>query len=98
LDGDDSCIGAALMGGRFDKFVLEMSNGKTMEFGRNKYDVVSRGGKGHEAVKRLSFVRVVSPPIELVDWDVVEGKPPPKPRAEKPEEKPTANGDGGTLF
>jgi DNA gyrase subunit A len=74
LDGDDACIGAALMGGRFDKFVLEMSNGKTMEFGRNKYDVVGRGGKGHEAVKRLSFVRVVPPPIELVDWDKVEGK------------------------
>jgi DNA gyrase subunit A len=74
LEDGDSCIGAALMGGRFDKFVLEMSNGKTMEFGRNKYDVVSRGGKGHEAVKRLSFVRVVPPPIELVDWDKMEGK------------------------
>jgi DNA gyrase subunit A len=73
LDDDDACIGAALMGGRFDKFVLEMSNGKTMEFGRNKYEVVSRGGKGHEAVKRLSFVRVVPPPIELVDWEKVEG-------------------------
>jgi DNA gyrase subunit A len=74
LGDGDGCIGAALMGGRFDKFVLEMSNGKTMEFGRLKYDVVSRGGKGHEAVKRLSFVRVVPPPIELVDWDKVEGK------------------------
>ena len=52
-----------------------------MEFGRNKYDVVSRGGKGHEAVKRLSFVRVVPPPIELVDWDKVEGKE-EKPRPE----------------
>ncbi len=74
LGDGDSCIGAALMGGRFDKFVLEMSNGKTMEFGRNKYEVVARGGRGHEAVKRLSFVRVVPPPIELVDWDKVEGK------------------------
>jgi hypothetical protein len=45
-----------------------------MEFGRNKYDVTSRGGKGFEAVKRANFVGVVPPPIELVDWDKVEGK------------------------
>jgi DNA gyrase subunit A len=74
LDDGDTCVGAALMGGRFDKFVLEMSNGKTMEFGPAKYEVVSRGGKGHEAVKRLSFVRVVPHPIELVDWEQYEGK------------------------
>jgi DNA gyrase subunit A len=96
LDGDDTCIGAALMGGRFDKFVLEMSNGKTMEFGRNKYDVVSRGGKGHEAVKRLSFVRVVPPPIELVDWDKVEGKNGDK--SGHKEKAPEANGQQRTLF
>jgi DNA gyrase subunit A len=74
LEDGDACVGAALMGGRFDKFVLEMSNGKTMEFGPAKYEVVSRGGKGHEAVKRLRFVRVVPHPIELVDWDQLEGK------------------------
>jgi DNA gyrase subunit A len=74
LDDDDACVGAALMGGRFDKFTLEMSNGKTMEFGPAKYELVSRGGKGYEAVKRLSFVRVLPHPIELVDWDKLEGK------------------------
>src|SRR5205814_10728851 len=74
LDDGDTCVGAALMGGRFDKFVLEMSNGKAMEFGPAKYEVVSRGGKGYEAVKRLSFVRVVPHPIELVDWNQVEAK------------------------
>ena len=36
--------------------------------------MVSRGGKGFEAVKRTDFVRVVPPPIELVDWDELEGK------------------------
>jgi DNA gyrase subunit A len=96
LDDDDACIGAALMGGRFDKFVLVMSNGKTMEFGRNKYDVVSRGGKGHEAVKRLSFVRVVPQPIELVDWEKVEGKNGDK-NGHK-EKGPDANGEQRTLF
>jgi DNA gyrase subunit A len=74
LDRKDVCLGGALMSGRFDKFVLETSGGRTMEFGRNKYDVTSRGGKGFEAVKRARFTRVVPPPIELVDWDVVEGK------------------------
>ncbi|HZT82597.1 MAG TPA: DNA topoisomerase (ATP-hydrolyzing) [Gemmataceae bacterium] len=74
LEEGDTCLGGALMSGRFDKFVLETSGGRTMEFGRNKYDVTSRGGKGFEAVKRASFVRVVPPPIELVDWDAVEGE------------------------
>lgn len=73
VDGD-TCLGGALMSGRFDKFHLEMSNGKTMEFGRLKYDVTSRGGKGFEAVKRLSFTRVLPPPIELVNWEEIEGK------------------------
>jgi DNA gyrase subunit A len=74
LEEGDACIGGALMGGRFDKLVLENSAGKTIEFGPNKYEVTSRGGKGYEAVKRSTFVRVVPPPIELVDWDKVEGK------------------------
>jgi hypothetical protein len=63
-----------------------------MEFGRGKYEVTSRGGKGFEAVKRTSFVRVVPPPIELVDWDKVEGKDEEKGRGAR------ANGDAPTLF
>src|SRR5262245_48420162 len=74
LEEGDSCLGGALMSGRFDKMVLETSGGKTMEFGRGKYEVTSRGGKGFEAVKRANFVRVVPPPIELVNWDEIEGK------------------------
>src|SRR5262249_53393166 len=42
LTTDDSCLGGALMSGRFDKMVLETSGGKTMEFGRGKYEVTSR--------------------------------------------------------
>jgi DNA gyrase subunit A len=77
LGKGDTCLGGALMSGRFDKMVLETSGNRTMEFGRNKYDVTSRGGKGFEAVKRTSFVRVVPPPIALVDWDQI-GEPGPK--------------------
>ncbi len=88
----DTCLGGALMSGRFDKFVLETTGGRTMEFGRAKYEVTSRGGKGFEAVKRTDFVRVVPPPIELVDWDEVEGKAEGKANGKEP--------DGGerTLF
>jgi DNA gyrase subunit A len=75
LEDGDTCLGGALMGGRFDKLVLETSGGKTMEFGPAKYEITSRGGKGFEAVKRTTFVRVVPPPIELVNWDEVEGRP-----------------------
>jgi DNA gyrase subunit A len=77
LGKGDTCLGGALMSGRFDKMVLETSGNRTMEFGRNKYDVTSRGGKGFEAVKRTGFVRVVPPPITLVDWDQI-GEPGPK--------------------
>jgi DNA gyrase subunit A len=94
LIGDDTCLGGALMGGRFDKLVLETSGGKTMEFGPAKYEITSRGGKGFEAVKRTTFVRVVPPPIELVDWEKVEGK-----NGNGHKDKAERNGDGQrTLF
>jgi DNA gyrase subunit A len=93
LADGDRCLGGALMGGRFDKFTLETSGGKMMEFGRAKYEVTSRGGKGFEAVKRANFVRVVPPPIELINWDEIEGKTNGKMK------EPGKNGDGqGTLF
>jgi DNA gyrase subunit A len=98
LADDDVCLGGALMGGRFDKFVLETSGGKTMEFGRMKYEVSSRGGKGHEAVKRTKFIRVVPPPIELVDWDVVEGKGEAKEKKAETNGSAEGNGEGKTLF
>jgi DNA gyrase subunit A len=80
LEEGDVCLGGALMGGRFDKFTLETSGGKLMEFGRQKYEPTSRGGKGFEAVKRANFVRVVPHPIDLVNWDEIEGKVNGKPK------------------
>jgi DNA gyrase subunit A len=92
LGKDDACLGGALISGRFDMLQVETSGGKTMEFRRGKYELVSRGGKGVEAVKRTSFVRVIPPKIELVDWDLLEGKT--RPAEEKPKEK----GDDTPLF
>jgi DNA gyrase subunit A len=89
LEDDDVCLGGALMSGRFDKFSLETTGGRTMEFGREKYEVTSRGGKGFEAVKRADFVRVIPPPIELVDWEQIE---------KNDEKKSNGNGGQGKLF
>jgi DNA gyrase subunit A len=92
LEEGDTCLGGALINSRFDALVVETAGGKMMEFRRGKYETTSRGGKGFEAVKRTTFVRVVPPPIELVDWDEVEGK------GEEKGKGPEANGEQRTLF
>jgi DNA gyrase subunit A len=90
LSKDDVCLGGALISGRFDMLQVETAGGKTMEFRKGKYEPTARGGKGFEAVKRTTFVRVVPPPVELVDWDSVEGKE----DKSKPERNGNTNGDG----
>ena len=88
LEKGDVCLGGALIGNRHDALTVETAGGKTMEFRRGAHPTTGRGGKGFEAVKRTSFVRVLPPPIELVDWDQVEGREKPKERAAE------RNGDG----
>jgi DNA gyrase subunit A len=73
LDDDDTCLGGAVIRNQNDALVVETSGGKTMEFFGSR-EVVSRGGKGIEAVKRTDFVRVVPPAITLVNWEEHEGK------------------------
>jgi len=71
--------------------VMETSGGKQMEFYGSR-EMSGRGGKGFEAVKRTSFVRIVTPPIELVDWDKVEG------RGEEKNDKAETHGEQKSLF
>src|SRR5262249_43599950 len=71
LADDDTCLGAALVRNQNDALVVETSGGRRMEFFGSR-EQTGRGGKGFEAVKRASFVRVVPPPIALVDWEQVE--------------------------
>ncbi len=92
LKAGDTCLGGALISGRFDMMQVETAGGKVLEFRRGKYEVTSRGGKGFRAVKRTTFVRVLPPPIALVDWDEVEGK---KDEKGKEAEK---GGEQRTLF
>jgi DNA gyrase subunit A len=72
LIGDDTCLGGALITRKSQALQIETSGGKVMDF-TGRYEVVSRGGKGFEAVKRTSFIRVVPPPIDLVNWEEFEG-------------------------
>jgi len=87
----DRCLGGALISSRFDVMQVETAGGKVQEFRRGKYELTSRGGKGFEAVKRTTFVRVLPPAIELVDWEQIEGKSDEKGKGER-------NGRQGTLF
>jgi DNA gyrase subunit A len=91
LNPGDSCLGGALVHNQNDALVVETSGGKQMEFYGSR-ETASRGGKGFEAVKRTSFVRIVPPPIELIDWDKVEGK------AEERNGKVETNGGQKSLF
>ncbi len=76
LDEGDTCIGGYAVGGsRFDKMTVETESGKAQEFGRAATKLQERGGKGDKPGARTNFTRVVPPPIELVNWDEVEGKP-----------------------
>jgi len=73
---DDECLGGVLVGGRFTKLVVETESGKTQDFGPGAVKIQDRGGKGAKPGVRTNFARLIPPPIELVNWDEVEGKTP----------------------
>jgi DNA gyrase subunit A len=73
LEEGDVCLGGLAVTDRHDTLLVETSDGKTMDFRSSRGELVGRGGKGYEAVKRRSFVRVIPPPIQLADWEAVEG-------------------------
>jgi DNA gyrase subunit A len=71
---DDVCVGGVLVGGRFDKLVVETEAGRTQDFGPGAIKVQKRGGQGSKPGARTRFTRVLPPTIELVNWDELEGK------------------------
>lgn len=71
LEDGDSCIGGATIGSKDDSLQVETTTEKVMEFKGTRYELVSRGGKGFEVVKRSGFVRVIPPEIALVNWDEI---------------------------
>ncbi len=90
LGDDDGCIGGSLVTeGRRNpgnRLVVETDGGKPMEFTPEGPKAVHRGGAGTRQVQRTKFARVVPPPIELADWEAVDGG--------KPLKKSEADGDG----
>ena len=76
LEANDECVGGTLVGGRFDKLLVETESGTTRDFGPGAVKSRGRGGKGEKPFLRTKYTRVVPPPIELADWDAVEGKKP----------------------
>jgi DNA gyrase subunit A len=73
LEDDDRCLGAALVRGQNDCMIVETTGGKRLEFHGTR-EITSRGGKGFEAVKRSSFVRVIPAAIQLVNWEEMEAE------------------------
>ena len=74
LADDDRCLGGALISRKSQMLQVVTSGDKMLEF-TGRYETVSRGGKGFEAVKRTTLVRVIPAAIELINWEEFEGKP-----------------------
>ncbi len=68
LADDDRVVGAALFGRDEKRAVLTLENSKgTVHTVTRRHDVVGRGGKGFELIKRDRFVRAVPPDIVLLE-------------------------------
>lgn len=72
LKEGDFVLGAALMSKARDTLRVLTSGDQEKVLGQQKYALVSRGGKGHQAVQRSTFTKIVRPAIELVDWAALE--------------------------
>ena len=75
---DDVCVGGVLVGGRFDKLVVETESGRTQDFGPGAIKLQKRGGHGSKPGARTRFTRVLPQTIEVVNWEEVDEKPKPK--------------------
>ncbi len=68
LAEDDRVVGASLFGKDEKRAVLTLENSKGTPYTvTRRYDVVGRGGKGFEMIKRDRFVRSVPPEVVLLD-------------------------------
>ncbi len=98
LEDDDGCLGGGLVttGRRNDanRFDIETESGRREFFTPERPKPQNRGGKGEKPWVRTKFSRVISPTIEPVNWDEIEGKP------EKKSKDPERNGHakGHNLF
>lgn len=68
LTKDATCLGGMVLCDTNDCMQVENSTGKVIDVRRSKYQPTSRGGKGHEIVKRSSITRIIPQEILTVDW------------------------------
>lgn len=72
LDAGDQVLGVVQLSRPSDCLRVVNSNEKELVFGQQKYQVTSRGGRGVLTSKRTTFITVIQPDIELVDWSEME--------------------------
>ena len=63
--GTDRVLGFIASTGDRDLLTVETTRGATQTISTAKYEIISRGGKGRELLKRGQFTRVVPRAIEL---------------------------------
>ena len=73
LEAGDRVLGAVQLSRPSDCLRVINSNGTTLSFGQMKYGVTSRGGKGVKTSTRNEFAELIRPPIDIVDWQALEG-------------------------
>ena len=66
------CLGGAIVGEAIDRIKLLSKNDVENFYRGERYEPVSRGGKGYEVVKRGGFKKIVRPEIQLIDWTQIE--------------------------
>ena len=57
-----------------DCLKVTTSGDKVLTCGQMKYALTGRGGKGFRAAQRSSFLQIVRPDIELIDWAAMEAE------------------------
>ena len=80
LEAGDIVVAAKLLRGKTDQLQVENEKGTTFEITARRYEVVSRGGKGHALFKRGKLVGRVEEEPELPTLDTNK----PQSRAPKP--------------
>ncbi|MCX7411504.1 MAG: DNA topoisomerase 4 subunit A [Planctomycetales bacterium] len=72
-DPTDQVLGAAQMARPSDCLRVQTSGDKVLVFGQMKYELSARGGKGVRAAQRSTFIEIIRPDIQLIDWAAMEG-------------------------
>ena len=71
-DEDDAVVGFISAATKSEQLVLETEGGKKIEVAADPKKASSRGGKGHQVIKRTS-VRVVRPPVQITPLATAPG-------------------------